>query len=163
MRRHNPWMWGVMLGVGVVLGALGAAFVVLGLERADQLAGVIGMFVAAAGLAVSVYGLRSARRSPGGPADQDADPVPRTPPPVPTLTQTVADSTVGGDVLQVGEIKGSLRIGGTPPPPPAQDTATTTAGRSAPPDPGGQTVENSRIGGSVHQVGDVGGDVEIDR
>lgn len=47
-----------MAGAGAVLGVLGAVFIVIGLEQADRLASVLGVFVGLAGLGVSVYGLR---------------------------------------------------------------------------------------------------------
>lgn len=53
-------VWG---GAAVAVAALGAYFTTVELEQADQLAGVISLFVAVAGLGVAIVGLRS---GPGG-------------------------------------------------------------------------------------------------
>lgn len=60
--RKSPWLWISLLVGGLVTGALGVIFIVLNLEQADQLASVVGVFVALAGLGVSVYGVVLARR-----------------------------------------------------------------------------------------------------
>ncbi|MGW9372215.1 hypothetical protein ACWGVR_19570 [Streptomyces xanthophaeus] len=51
----------VVAGLGVV--GLGVFFAVAGLDDADKLASVIGVFVGLAGLGLSVYGIVLARRS----------------------------------------------------------------------------------------------------
>ncbi|WP_219465805.1 hypothetical protein, partial [Nonomuraea rhizosphaerae] len=63
--RKSPWMWISLVAGGLAAGALGVIFVVLDLARADQLASVVGVFVALAGLVVSVYGVMLARRGEG--------------------------------------------------------------------------------------------------
>jgi hypothetical protein len=60
--RKSPWEWISLLAGGMVAGALGVIFIVLDLEQADQLASVVGVFVALAGLGISVYGIVLARR-----------------------------------------------------------------------------------------------------
>jgi hypothetical protein len=62
VKRRSPWVWLSLVAGGLMAGALGVTFIVLGLEEADQLAGVVGVFVAVAGLGVSVYGVMPARR-----------------------------------------------------------------------------------------------------
>ncbi|MFJ8747494.1 hypothetical protein ACIRL2_50230 [Embleya sp. NPDC127516] len=52
----------VVAGLGVV--GLGVFFAVAGLDDADKLASVIGVFVGLVGLGLSVYGIVLARRSP---------------------------------------------------------------------------------------------------
>jgi hypothetical protein len=48
------------------LAGLGVYFATAGLDKADKLASVIGVFIAVAGLGVAVYGLIAERRSSGG-------------------------------------------------------------------------------------------------
>lgn len=60
---RKRWVWISLMAAGGLVGALGVVFVVLGLDRADQLASVVGVFVGLAGLGVSVYGVVLARRT----------------------------------------------------------------------------------------------------
>ncbi|MGR6923279.1 hypothetical protein ACU635_54255 [[Actinomadura] parvosata] len=62
--RKRVLVWG---GAGVAVvpsAALIVYFVRVGLDNADKLASVIGLFVAIAGLAVAIHGLRSQPRQP---------------------------------------------------------------------------------------------------
>ncbi|MEU1726746.1 hypothetical protein ACNF49_24460 [Actinomadura sp. ATCC 39365] len=54
------------------LAGLGVYFSKVGLEEADRLASVIGLFVAVAGLGLAVYGLIAERRSGGDGVEQRA-------------------------------------------------------------------------------------------
>ncbi|MEW1839212.1 hypothetical protein AB0392_14760 [Nonomuraea angiospora] len=64
-------IWGGA-GVAVVaLAGLGTYFALVGLDKADKLASVIGVFVAVAGLGVAVYGLIAGRRGNGRRARPD--------------------------------------------------------------------------------------------
>ncbi|XVQ89268.1 hypothetical protein ACQP2K_18185 [Microbispora siamensis] len=54
------------------LAALGVYLSRVGLDKADKLASVIGLFVALAGLVVAVYGLIAERKSGGGGVQQRA-------------------------------------------------------------------------------------------
>ncbi|MEV1205641.1 hypothetical protein [Microbispora rosea] len=72
MRGWGP-VWG---GAGVAVAALAALGVYLshvGLDKADKLASVIGLFVALAGLGAAVYGLLAERRRGGGGVRQRAE------------------------------------------------------------------------------------------
>lgn len=69
--RKSTWGWISLTVGGLVVGALGTIFIVLDLEQADQLASVVGVFVALAGLGISVYGVVLARRS-SSPASSQA-------------------------------------------------------------------------------------------
>ncbi|MEU5859933.1 hypothetical protein ABZ815_02075 [Nonomuraea sp. NPDC047529] len=60
--RKSPWVWISVVAAGLVAGALGTIFTVLGLEEADRLASVVGVFATLGGLVVSVYGVVLARR-----------------------------------------------------------------------------------------------------
>ena len=94
VKRRSLWVWLSLVAGGLVAVALGVTFIVLGLEEADRLASVVGVFFALAGLGVSVYGVMPARR---GPTQSQA------PPPSPAGD----DLTTGGDrsaaPLQAGD------------------------------------------------------------
>jgi hypothetical protein len=60
----------VWAGAGIAVAALTGLvvyFARVGLDEADKLASVIGLFVAVAGLVVAIVGLRTQRRGDGGP------------------------------------------------------------------------------------------------
>lgn len=61
--RVLKWAGGLVAVAALV--ALGAYFAAVGLDKADKLASVIGVFVAVVGLAVSVYGMAADRRAAG--------------------------------------------------------------------------------------------------
>ena len=84
---------------------LGWYFTLVGLDKADKVASVIGAFVGLAGLGVAVYGALSGR----GPDD------------IRGSGQHVRGAAVGGSVIQVRGVSGSVRIrGAAVPPHPAQ-------------------------------------------
>ncbi len=60
--RGRVFMWGGAIVTLVALSALTVYFVHVGLDDADKLASVLGLFVAVAGLWASVYGLRTERQ-----------------------------------------------------------------------------------------------------
>jgi high-affinity Fe2+/Pb2+ permease len=64
MRRQVP-VWGGVIVAVVALTWLGVYLAQVGLEKADKLASVIGLFIAAVGLGVTVYGLIASRESDG--------------------------------------------------------------------------------------------------
>jgi hypothetical protein len=142
--------WVVSFAGGVLVAGLGMFLAVQGLDRADKLASVLGLFVGLAGLALAVVGAVGARQRAGG--------------------QSVTDSTIGGGVAQIHGVRGSVRIGpgAAPVVPPAPVPPLPAAPPVAPPSQadgagGGQSVTRSATAGPVRQVGDVGGDVELDR
>lgn len=51
--------WGGVVVAAAALAGLGVYFAKVGLEEADQLASVLGLFVAVVGLGVAIFGLRS--------------------------------------------------------------------------------------------------------
>ncbi|WP_156055975.1 hypothetical protein [Streptosporangium roseum] len=59
----RAWAWGGGVAATATAVALGIYFDRVGLDKADKLASAIGLFVALAGLAVSVYGIIQTRRS----------------------------------------------------------------------------------------------------
>jgi hypothetical protein len=106
-RRQVAW-----LGVAFLLGAgcagLGLVFALKGLEQADQLASVIGVFVSLAGLGVALYSAWLGRAalaastqgtSPDDPAE--AHPAVRGSP-SPEGSQSVSGSAIAGDNIQIG-------------------------------------------------------------
>ncbi|MEV4343279.1 hypothetical protein AB0J83_02190 [Actinoplanes sp. NPDC049596] len=134
--------WVPAVAGGVLVVGLGVFLAVQGLDRADKVASVLGLFVGLAGLGLTVTGAFGARRGSGG--------------------QSVTDSAIGGDVAQVRGVSGSVRIGPAPaaeaPPPPSASSPPAGHGSGD-----AQSVTRSSAKGPVRQVGDVGGDVEIDR
>jgi hypothetical protein len=142
-RRIAAWA-GSILG-GLAVAGLGVFFVLTGLDRADKLASVIGVFVGLIGLTISVYGVVLARR--GATASG---------------RQTVAGSSIGGGVAQVRGVRGNVRIG-----PGSTMGAVPRGARRSPSAPGtapaGQSVVDSAAAGPVRQVDDVGGDLDIDQ
>lgn len=151
-KRQMAWC-GVTAALLACAG-LGIYFGFAGLSKANELAGVIGLFVALAGLGVAVWGVVATR--PGQPA---AD-------------QTVARSRAA-QVNQVGQVSGSMRIGAAAQPaaPPARATAPPDARVPLSPGPpetpapaagqGSQSVLDSEVTGSISQIGSVGGDLDI--
>ncbi|WP_432060816.1 hypothetical protein [Streptomyces sp. S1] len=129
-RRVRAWAGAVLGGIGLV--ALGVFFVRSGLESADRLASVIGVFVGIAGLALAAYGtVRTRRTASGPPAGHHGD-----------VTNVVRDATVEGSVLQ------------------ARDVTTGRGPRGRAPHPGGvsNSVENSTVRGDLTQSRDTFGD-----
>ena len=62
--RVLKWAGGLVAVAALV--ALGGYFAAVGLDKADELASVIGVFVAVVGLAVTAYGMVADRRAAGG-------------------------------------------------------------------------------------------------
>ncbi|SEG57675.1 hypothetical protein SAMN05444920_103255 [Nonomuraea solani] len=73
--RKRVLVWSGAVVAVAALAGLGVYFVRVGLEEADRLASVIGVFVALAGLAVAIYGLA------GGRTPEDTPQEPETPRP----------------------------------------------------------------------------------
>ncbi|MYV53170.1 hypothetical protein [Streptomyces sp. SID3212] len=141
--RVQTWVGGSVAVVAV--GALVVHLAVVGLDQADKWASVLGLFVALAGLGVSVAGIRRGAGGGTGPS------------------QTVESSAVGGGVTQVAGTGGSVRIthrGPAPVPPPAVPPGAAPA--PAQPSGGDQSVRGTSASGPVNQVRDTASDVEID-
>jgi hypothetical protein len=108
-RRRVVWLGGTL--AGIVATAFGIVLVRLGLDRADQLASVAGVFLALAGLVVAVLGLVRTSRGPGSAPDQlvsgsvvgrDVVQTDRG------GAQAVRDSAVGGSVRQTHGVDGDV-------------------------------------------------------
>ncbi|CAL9645350.1 hypothetical protein SUDANB95_06426 [Actinosynnema sp. ALI-1.44] len=89
------WLW--VVG-GLVVVAVGVGVVLLGLEKADQVASVVGALAGVAGLAVALYGLRRTTTPTPAPA------------PAATVTNTVENSTVHGSNVQIGSAGGNVEV-----------------------------------------------------
>ncbi|WP_159043150.1 MULTISPECIES: hypothetical protein [unclassified Streptomyces] len=129
-RRVRAWAGAVLGGLGLI--ALGVFFVRSGLESADRLASVIGVFVGIAGLALAAYGTVQTRRTPSGPpAGHHGD-----------VTNVVRDATVEGSVRQ------------------ARDATAGRGSHGRAPHAGGvsNSVENSTVRGDLTQSRDTFGD-----
>jgi hypothetical protein len=124
---------------GIVLVSGAVALTAARLDAADKWGSVLGGLAGIAGVALSGIGAARARRSGG---------------------QTVDNSVVGGSVVQVRGVRGSVRIG---PAPLIRMAARPGAAGSPAPATGDQTVNRTSAAGPVRQVDDVTGDVDIDR
>ena len=153
-RRDRRLIWAGRLTAVVILAGLVGYLVHVGLDNADKTASSISAVIALAAL-LAPYLLPAPRPAPplrGSAADVSG--------------QAVTGSRVGGGVRQASGVIGSVRIGPDPtgrpptvppsPPPPAAPGTAPAATAS-------QAVENSSVTGSVTQIRDVTGDVEIDR
>lgn len=104
-RRALTWS-----GVAVALGALAALgwyFIAVGLDRADKLASVLGVFVGLLGLGLAIYGTVSSR--------------PEAAQPEPGGVHNEISGTVHGSAVQARDIEGGITFG-APKPQKAQDT-----------------------------------------
>ncbi|MEU9982254.1 hypothetical protein [Streptomyces sp. NPDC050856] len=130
----------------VAASALGYYFSQVGLDKADKTASIAGLFIALAGLALSIYGIAEARKS-------------HTPQPT---NQKVTSSSISGSNIQIGQTGGSVRI--------KRSSSHSTASQDPPPSTpesgtaanAGQEVRGSRISGNNLQLGSSTGDVEIE-
>jgi hypothetical protein len=113
--RKRVLVWG---GAGVAVVAVAALivyFVRVGLDNADKLAGVIGLFVALIGLGATVYGLvsdRSAKQPDDAPGQDDAADQ-KQPAPGPDVSASGSRSVaIGGDnsgIVSTGD--GATNVG----------------------------------------------------
>lgn len=133
----QKWI-GIGAGSAITVGLVWY-FAVVGLDKADKLASVLGLLLGIASFVMGWLGY-TRETTPG---------------------QSVQNASVGGGITQVSGTQGSVRIqrrgapssSSTPPPSP------TTAGAPE----SGQAVGGSSVGGHVEQVSDTGGDVNIEQ
>ncbi|MFJ1795109.1 hypothetical protein [Kitasatospora griseola] len=132
----SRWRWLVWVGAGISVVGLAVFLWGEGLDRANQWAGVLGLFVGLAGLVLSVTG--GVRGRGGG---QSAD-----------------GAAAGGSVRLVRNVKGDVVIGGGGAPGPVPEAP-------AAPVPGaagdGQSARGIRAGGDVNLVDGVEGSVRF--
>ncbi|QPP07333.1 hypothetical protein G4Z16_14110 [Streptomyces bathyalis] len=132
--RVQAWAGGILAVAAT--GGLAWYLASVGLDDASKWAGVLGLFVALAGVAISLVGLRR-QSAPAG--------------------QSVTGSSVGGGVTQIqntGNIQishGRSAVASAPVPGPA----------AASPPAGGQSVTGSEVHGPIDQIRDAQGDVDI--
>lgn len=139
--RAQAWLGGVV--AGTAFAALAGYLIKVGLDNADKVASVIGLFVALAGLAVSVAGLRRQAGTGGA--------------------QAVENSTIGEGITQIADTGGSVKITrrgthGAAPAAPTGAAPPTTASSD-----GGQTVRGTSTAGPVDQIRNTSGDVETEQ
>ncbi|QIS11521.1 esterase/lipase family protein [Nocardia arthritidis] len=77
-------------------------------------------------------------------------------------TQSITNSTIGADAVQLADIHGDVDVVRAPSAPPPAGTLPDRRGSVPPPPTGSQSVHESWIGGSVYQVDGVGGDVTLE-
>ena len=133
---------GITIGVLACIG-LAVYFSIAGLSKATDLAGIFGLFVAVASFGVSLWGVMIARHAP------------------PAEGQSVAGSQVSGQLNQVDRVGGNVRISGMPSPAGAAASPRPAATAGPAPGPGGQSVTDSEVTGTVNQIRNVGGDLDI--
>ncbi|MFG2918101.1 hypothetical protein ACGF0D_35105 [Kitasatospora sp. NPDC048298] len=130
------------IGIGVgsaIATALVCYFAMVGLDKADKLASVLGLLLSIASFVMGWLG-HTRETTPG---------------------QSVQNASVGGGVTQVSGTQGSVRIQrrGTSAGPTSPSPTPTTAGAPE----SGQSIGGSSVGGHVEQVSDTGGDVHIEQ
>ncbi|MFJ5922557.1 hypothetical protein ACIQF6_08080 [Kitasatospora sp. NPDC092948] len=131
------WRWLVWVGAGVSVVGLAVFLWGEGLDRANQWAGVLGLFVGLAGLVLSVTG--GVRGRGGG---QSAD-----------------GAAAGGSVRMVRDVKGDVVIGGRSASGPVPEASTAPVTDAA---GDGQSARGVRAGGDVNLVDGVEGSVRFD-
>lgn len=133
---------------GLAIASLGFFFYQIGLDKADKVASGAGIFVGIIGLGISTYTAILTSRA----AHQTKD------------AQSVTSSQVGGGVFQARNIAGNIRIRSAPEirRPPINGTAIADGEAEELPT-SGQVIRRSQIFGSVSQIDEIGGDVEIEQ
>ena len=141
MRRRVGWVWGGRVVAVVVVAGLAAYLSVVGLDKADKLASVLGLLVAVVAL-VAPYLLPIPEEHGDGPGP----------------VQSVADTTVGGHLTQVRDAK-AVRVHG----PVTSGPSPGAPGGSRPGAemPGGQYVNGVWVAGNLTQVDGSDGDVTV--
>jgi hypothetical protein len=138
-RRRSGWIWGGRVVAVFVVAGMGVYFSTVGLDKADKLASVLGLLVAAAAL-VAPYLLPSSDRS-----SSESESV-----------QSVANTVVGGHLTQMRDAEG-VKVQGSVTASPPQ---TAPPGAVPPPDlQGGQYVNGVWVGGNLTQIDGAEGDV----
>ncbi|MFJ8442449.1 hypothetical protein [Kitasatospora griseola] len=132
----SRWRWLVWVGAGISVVGLAVFLWGEGLDRANQWAGVLGLFVGLAGLVLSVTG--GVRGRGGG---QSAD-----------------GAAAGGSVRLVRNVKGDVVIGGSAAPGPVPEAPAAPAADAA---GDGQSARGIRAGGDVNLVDGVEGSVRF--
>lgn len=139
--RRSGWIWGGRVAALVVLAGLTVHLTSVGLDKADKLASVLGLLVAAAGL-VAPYLVPSSEESH----------------PEPGYVQRIANTIVEGHLTQARKTK-DVRVGGSGTSGPSQ--ATPPSRDPSPEGKSGQYVNGVWVGGNLTQVDGVDGDITI--
>ncbi|QKW20455.1 hypothetical protein HUT16_16490 [Kitasatospora sp. NA04385] len=132
------WRMLVWVGAGVSVAGLAVFLWAEGLDRANQWAGVLGLFVGVAGLVLTLAGGTGGRS--GG---QSAD-----------------GAAAGGSVRLVRGVQGDVVIDAPSAPGPVPEAAPDPVPGAAPP-AGGLSARNVRAGGDVELVDGVEGSVRF--
>jgi hypothetical protein len=147
MTRHRSFwiLIGRIVAVVVLAGVIGYLYIV-GLERADKLASVLSLVVAAAAL-LAPYLLPLGPQSP-------------TPPRTPAMEnrQSVGNSVVMGSLTQAKKVA-NLRASAAPAP--ANSEAAAPAAVPLPDNASGQYVNGVWVGGHLTQIDGAKGDVTL--
>jgi hypothetical protein len=141
MRRRSSWVWGGRIAAAVALAGLAGYLASVGFDKADKLASVLDLLVAAAAL-VLPYLLppSDGNHSERGPVQQ------------------VAKTVVNGHLTQARDVKGVRVQGQMKSGPPA---APPLGGDSLAEGQSGQHVNGVWVGGNLTQVDGVDGDITL--
>jgi hypothetical protein len=140
-RHHSGYIWGGRVLAALVVAGLGIYLSTVGLDKADKLASVLGLLVAAVALVAPYLLPSSDRRS------SESGPV-----------QSVANTVVGGHLTQMRDAKGVQVQGSVTALPPQ----TAPPGVVPPPDlRGGQYVNGVWVGGNLTQSSGTDGDMSV--
>ncbi|MEV0698710.1 hypothetical protein AB0I53_12440 [Saccharopolyspora sp. NPDC050389] len=103
-RRSRGWFGLVWTGVVLVVVGLGVFLALLGLERANQTAGVLSLFVSLVGVVVAAAAYRADRRDERGSAPRADRPDADRPG---SVHNQISGGHFHGTVIQAGRISGS--------------------------------------------------------
>jgi hypothetical protein len=139
--RRAGWVWGGRVAAVVMVAGLAVYLFIVGLDRAVEIAAVLGLLVAIAAL-VAPYLWPTSERSSLAPEP----------------TQSITNTVVGGHLTQVRDVH-DVQVQNSDAVSPPQDAPP--GDDSAPDKPGGQYVNGVWVGGNLTQVDGADGDVSI--
>ncbi|WP_329277890.1 hypothetical protein [Streptomyces sp. NBC_01451] len=61
--QRRMWLWIMVAICGLISVGLGIYFIKIGMDRASELSGILGLFISISGLAISIYSVTQARSS----------------------------------------------------------------------------------------------------
>lgn len=121
-RRVVGWVGGIIATATTLVLVLYLASA--GLDKADKLASVLGLFIGLAGLAAAIYSLAGNRSSSDTPHLRDSAHPTTSDASAGDVHNTISGGTVRGTLIQGRDFSGPLTLGTPPPPsPPESDSS----------------------------------------